>query len=391
MDHSSAALGRARTAIAAIFFLNGTLLASWVPHIPIVKARLAVDEAALGGLLLMMALGALVAFPTTSYLIGRFGSRAVTVVVAVLLAAFLPLPVLSTTPARLAMALFVFGAANGALDVAMNAQAIGVERHYGRPILSSLHALFSVGGMAGAGVAAVFLATGATATQHALSLSLIGIAVTLSCAPLLLRSDAAPATPSPVLVRPERALVGIGALAFLGLMIEGSMADWSALFLHETLDASRAFAATGFAVFSVTMAAGRFAGDALAARTSSRRLLRTSAVLAAAGMATSLVVAHPLVAIAGFAAVGFGIANVIPILFRSAAAASQQHPERALAATTTMGYLGLLAGPAIIGFVAGATSLSIALGLVALACVLIAAFGGAAAKDVGHPIGRGIE
>ncbi len=374
------AVTRARIAVAAIFLVNGTVIASWVPHIPMVKEKLGVGEAALGGLLLAMAVGAVLAFPLASYLVGRHGSRAVTLSTAALLASVLPLPVLSPSPVALAASLFVLGAANGSLDVSMNAQAVLVERLYGRPILSSLHALYSSGGLLGAALAAAFLWAGASPLVHVLSMSAVCLAAVAMSAPALIVSAASERRDDPVFVRPDRALFGLGALAFLGLMAEGAMADWSALYLRQSLMTGPAMAGVAFGAFSLAMAAGRFAGDALVARFGADALLRSSALLAAAGLSAALAIGSVPIAIAGCGAVGFGIANVVPILFRAAASSSIDHPERALAAVTTTGYLGFLAGPPAIGLVAGASSLSSGLAVVALACATIAATGGHAIR-----------
>lgn len=371
---------RARRAVAAVFLVNGVVIASWVPHIPALKQRIDVGEATLGLLLLAMAAGAVLAFPVTSYLVGRCGSRRVTAVAAILLSLALPLPVASPTAEALAAALFVFGAANGALDVSMNAQAVLVEKHAGRPILSSLHALYSAGGIVGAGTAVLFLWVGIPALPHAVATSVACLAVVATARPLLLESDVAEKRDAPFFVLPERALLVLGSLAFLGLMAEGAMADWSALWFRSTLLASPAMASSAFAVFSLAMTAGRFGGDTLAQRVGARRLLASSAWLAAGGLAVALLVREPWIALAGCLAVGFGIANVVPILFRAAANSSRPHPERGIAAVTTTGYFGFLAGPPLIGFVAEATSLSVGLGVVAAACAAIA-IGGARTID----------
>lgn len=382
---------RARRAGSAVFLLHGTVIGSWVPHIPMVKDRLGVDEAALGGLLLMMAAGAVSAFPLASFLVGRYGSRAITIATSALLAAALPLPVLSSTPAALASSLFVLGAANGASDVAMNAQAVVVERLYRRPILSSFHALYSTGGLLGATVAAIFLGAGASAIVHVACVTAACVAAIAVAAPALLKSPRSESRAGSLFVRPDRALFALGALAFLGLMAEGAMGDWSALYFRESLGTGAAVAGAAFAVFSFAMAAGRFAGDVLVSRFGAARWLRGSALLAAAGLGSALVAGNAAVAMIGWVAVGFGISNVVPILFRAAADSSTDRPERALAAVATTGYLGFLAGPPTIGVVSAATSLSWGLAVVALACAIIAAIGERAIRVPSNRLPRGVR
>ena len=177
--------------------------------------------------------------------------------------------------------------------------------------------------------------------------------------------------------RPSGALVTLGILALLGLLAEGAVADWSAVYLHDTLGSSPSTAAVGFAAFSLTMAAGRFTGDALVGRLGSRRVLRGSSAVAALGLAAALLVGHPGIGVVGFALVGLGIANIIPVLFSAAAQVPGVPPGRALAAVATTGYLGFLAGPPLIGAVAEAAGLAAGLGLVSGACAFVALRAGA--------------
>lgn len=373
---TSASIVNARYAVGVIFFVNGAVLASWVPHIPEVKALHGLSDGALGGVLLALAAGAILAMPVAGRLIGRFGSRTMTTFAALSFPVLLPLPLVSPNVTGLAAALFVLGAANGTLDVSMNAQGLAIERCSDRPIMSSLHALFSVGGLVGAAVASGVMALGIGRVAHALVVSGVAFACVGAAVPRLLTVE--PARNDPTFVRPSRALLGLGGLAFLGLLAEGAMADWSAVYLHDTLGTSGSVAADGFAAFALAMALGRFAGDRLAARFGSAFLLRASSGLAALGLAVALAVGTPLVAIAGFGAVGFGIANIIPVLFRAAGDVPGVAPGVALAAVATTGYAGFLAGPVLIGCTAELMGLPMGLTLVSVACAVIALGGGIA-------------
>jgi MFS family permease len=363
---------RARIAVAAVFFANGAGFASWVPHIPMVQAKLDLAPSVLGLALLAMAAGALVGLRFSGWATARVGSRTVVRASALVFFAALPLPVLAPGLGFLVAALFVLGAGNGALDVSMNAQAITLEAGEPRPIMSSFHGMWSLGGLVGASSAALALGAGMTAVPHVLVATTFLAAVTAAAATALVPADADGRTDEPRFARPTRAVVGLGMVAFLALLSEGAMGDWSAVYLKESLGTTSATAALGFAAFSLTMAAGRFLGDALVARFGDERVVRRCSASAAVGLGAGLCIAHPLAAILGFASVGFGIANLIPIVFRGAGALPGVAASQGIAAVATFGYAGFLAGPPVIGLAADLVTLPVALGLVVAALAWIA-------------------
>ena len=358
-----------RCAVSALFFVNGAILASWVPYVPMVKQRLGIGDGLLGVVLLFMAIGALGALPFAGTLVGRLGSRTVSVGAGLGLCLSLPLPILAPTPFLVALALLFFGAFNSTLDVAMNAQAVEVEQRRGRALMSSFHAMFSVGGLAGALLSSVIIAAGVGAADHILTAALLG-----SVAILIARSAliAVAPSPSPVFVRPTRGLLGLGVLALCALLAEGAIGDWSAVYLMDSRGASQSVAAAGFAAFSLAMAGGRFAGDHVSRWLGAACLLRLSGALAAGGLLLALIVKEPVIAIAGFGLVGLGVANLIPVIFSAAGRAYAVAPGHGLAAVATTGYVGFLAGPPAIGLAAEVAGLPAALGIVALACAAVA-------------------
>lgn len=388
MRHGTA-LDRARVAVSAVFFVNGLVLATWVSRIPEVKAQHALGDGSLGYVLLAVAAGAIVAMPIAGALVGALGSRLMTVAAALALVVALPLPLVSPNVPLLAMSLLLLGAANGALDVSMNAQAVAVERAFARPIMSSFHALFSLGGVAGAALSAAVMAVGIGRMAHVGATVAGGIATVAACRrwldPTRSRDHGEGSRP---FARPSSTTLALGGLTFLGLLAEGAMADWSAVYLHDSLGTNGSVAAIGFAFFSLAMTLGRFVGDFLVGRFGSATVLRGSSALAALGLAVGLALGNPWIAIAGFGAVGFGIANIVPVLFRAAGSiGGGASAGSSLAVVATTGYFGFLTGPALIGFTAEMTeSLPMALGLVSLACVTIACFGGIAIDtNVGVP------
>lgn len=363
-----------RWSVSAVFFVNGAAFANWVTRIPQVQHRLGLGDAALGLALFGVAAGALVAMPLTGGLVSRRGSGPVTRWLALAFCACLPLPAIAPSFAWLVLALVALGAANGGMDVAMNAQAAAVERARGEPIMASFHALYSTGGLLGALSGAAFAGRGMPPPAHLAIVALTLGLVALAAGPGFLpgRADAR-AEVSPSFTRPDRSLLALAALAFCVLLCEGAIADWSAVYMVKMTGASAATAAAAFAAFSLAMAAGRFAGDALTRRFGPVRLVRAGGFLAAAGLGVGLATAHPFASVAGFGCVGAGFSCVFPCIVRAAARSRTLAAGAAIAAVSTVGYGGFLAGPPIIGAVGEAFTLRAGLGLVVALCLAVAA------------------
>ena len=368
----------ARFAVAACFFLNGVLIASWVSRIPAVQARLGLSPGVLGMALLALALGALVAMPSAGVLISKLGSRKVSAVTAVTFSALIPCLALAPNAWVLGGVLFLIGIFHGALDVAMNAQAVAIEDRYRRPIMSSFHAQWSFGGLAGAALGGLMAWAGVEPLIHfAVASFLLGGATLVFALPNLLEAGEGSQRVKQEKAEgraPLRPLLALGSVAFCIMMGEGAMADWSALYLRDFTGANEGIAAAGFAAFSVAMAFTRLSGDALSARFGAESLVRLGSALAAVGLSLSLLVPHAAVALLGFAAVGAGFATIVPQVFSAAGRTPGIEAGPALAMTTTLGYTGFLIGPPLIGFVAEWIGLRGALGIVvatsALAVVL---------------------
>lgn len=371
MRESPAAIERARWAVAAIFLVNGGVMGTWAAQIPLLRERLDISLSTLGVALLAMAFGALVAMPLTGMFIARFGSAAVTRTSTPVLLLALPISLLAPGPDLLMVALFLYGGANGVMDVAMNAHAVTVERKLGRPVMSSLHGMWSLGGLIGAGWAAILLPLMSPVAEAFLTVA-IGAVAAFGALTFFLSSASDRGSVGTKIALPNKATLGIGILCFLGMVSEGAVLDWGALHLRGSLEVGPGLAATGFAAFSASMAISRFSGDWLRGHIGSIALVRWSALLAAVGIIIALITPWPTIAIAGFAAVGLGLANLVPVLFGAAGRIPGQTPGAAIAALATIGYAGFLVGPPVIGFVADATSLTFALGLIFLACVAIA-------------------
>lgn len=366
---TSSDIGTARRAVSLVFLVNGSAMGLWAGHIPAVRTGLGLGEAALGAALLAMALGAILMMPATGWLAGRFGSRAVTRVAGIAFTLLLALPLLAPSWEALLAATLLMGAANGAMDVAMNTQAAAVQRHAGRPIMSAFHAFFSLGGVAGAGMAALLLAVLPEAAPGMAGAALALAAVMLVAGPRLL--DEHERHGGGGFMLPTRAALAVGLLAFLAILAEGAVLDWSAVYMADRLGAPAAVAALAFATFSATMTIGRLTGDAVVRRIGAPAVLAGSGLLAAAGLGLAVLVAQPGMAVLGFALAGLGLANSVPVLFSAAAGLPGLPAAVGVAMVASLGYAGGLSGPALIGFAAEAWGLRAALaGLVAAGLVI---------------------
>ncbi|WP_315804409.1 MFS transporter [Bradyrhizobium sp. SZCCHNS3002] len=372
-DHSAA-----RLATRLAFFVAGFGIACWAPLVPFAKQRLGVDDATLGLLLLSLGVGSVASMLAAGLLSARYGSKPVVVVSGIALALFLPLLAIAATPATLALALFAFGAALGSLDVAVNIQAIDVERLSERPLMSGFHAQFSIGGFAGSGVMTALLAFDVAPLLGTLACCALALAAMIVAAPRLMASK--PAQTGPLLVLPHGAVLLLAALAAIMFLVEGAMLDWSALLLAGSGRLPAAQAGLGYIMFSIAMTAGRLVGDAVVARIGDRATLLGGSAIAIAGFVLLLTAPLVAAAMAGFALIGLGASNLVPVLFRRAGAQTAMQVGLAVAAVTTAGYSGVLLGPAGIGFVAAATSLPAAFWMLAALLVIVLASAPLAAR-----------
>ncbi|WP_163995662.1 MFS transporter [Pyxidicoccus caerfyrddinensis] len=359
----------ARLAVAVIFFVNGFVFSSWVPHIPTVQGRLGISPGLLGLALLGCAAGAMVSMPLAGTLVARWGSRKLILGSSPVFCLLAALPVQSSRLSLFALALFVFGAANGAMNVAMNSHGVTVAERLDRPILSSLHALASVGGLLGAAGSIVSLSFGLTPMAHMRGAIVLGLLLVGGAGGLLLPTSADRARNRSTFAVPRGPLLLLGLMGFFTLMVEGAMADWSAVYLHRLLKVRTHLSGAGYAVFSMAMAAGRLPGDRLVVAVGSVAVLRAGGLLAACGLGilgAALTLSHPAFAIIGFGCVGLGLSNIIPMLFEAAGRTPGSAPGMAISAVITAGYGGVVAGPPLIGFVASSMGLPVALGLLAV-------------------------
>ncbi|MGO1054681.1 MFS transporter [Crossiella sp. CA198] len=364
----------ARLMLSGVFTLHAMVFATWTPYIPLVKAKLALSDGQLGIALLGGPVGALLAILCTGALVSWLGSRKVMVITAIGYGLSAGLLGLADSLAGLFIALAVWGAFQGSLDVAMNAQAVLVERQYGRSVMSSFHACWSLGAAAGGALGGLAIAFGLSLTTQMLLVGVVALIFVPATTGLALDGDR-----SAKHERKEKGgvsfplkdakLLALGALMLAAVLCEGAAAEWSALYMKENLGTSPAFAGFAFSAFALSMFLGRAMGDRWVSRFGGRAVVGTLASVAVVVFTAALLIGHPWAAMLGFATLGLGVACAVPVVFSSAAALPGRHAAQAIAAVSAAAWPGFLLGPPMIGGLAQAFTLPVALFVLPLLCV----------------------
>ena len=376
----SADRAETRLATRLSFLAAGYGIACWAPLVPFAKARLDIDDGQLGLLLLCLGTGSILAMPATGVLSARYGAKPIIIAGGIGITLLLPLLAVAATPLSLGVTLFVFGASLGSLEVAMNVHAVEVEHAADRPLMSGFHALFSIGGFAGSGAMTLFLSSHVSPLISASFGSIVLAGAVLLAWPRLLQGGHS-GEKAPLFVRPRGIVLLIAALAAATFLAEGAILDWSALLITGVGLVTVAQGGVGYMIFSIAMTLGRLWGDGLVARVGNRNLLLWGGVTAVAGFAVLLFVPITVIALIGFFLIGFGASNIVPVLFRQAGAQKTMPASLAVGAITTTGYAGILAGPAVIGFVAHSVGLTTAFWLLAALFALVPIFSQAVTAD----------
>jgi fucose permease len=376
-------------AMTLTFAILGVIVGNWASRVPAVRATAHLNTLELGIALLGLAGGAVLAMPTVGWLVGRIGSRSMIYVGVACCCVALPLTTLGRSLGQLAALLLALGASIGTLDVAMNTYAVSLETRSERSMLSAFHAAFSIGGLLGAGGGAIAASLN---IGPGLQFSVFAGASAITWATLVARrlspefGDVAAADLSSEVGRAEgslsKRLIPLALIAFCGLLAEGAAADWSAVYLQTSTGASAAGGATGYAVFAVAMTISRLWGDRGHDRFGPVNVTRLGALVAAAGLASALAIGSPAAGIIGFGLLGAGLAPVIPIVFRASALSRSSRPGLGIATGTTVGYMGFMLGPPLIGATGRALGLPTALYIVVVANLVIALFAGSTKPDL---------
>ncbi|KAA8698668.1 MFS transporter [Pseudomonas proteolytica] len=355
------------------FFIAGFGIAAWAPLVPYAKARAQLNEGTLGLLLLCLGVGSIIAMPVAGALASRFGCRRVLSAGTILLCVALPmLATVSSIPLLMA-GLFLFGAGLGTVDSTVNLQAVIVERASGKTMMSGFHGLFSLGGIVGAAGVSALLGLGLSPLSATLVVIVITLAALLKAAPHLLPYGSE--SSGPAFAIPHGVVLFIGCLCFIVFLAEGAVLDWSAVFLSDERGLDEAYAGLGYAAFALTMTIGRLTGDAIVRRLGAKRVIVIGGLLATAGMLLATLLPAWETALLGYALVGAGCSNIVPVLYTAVGKQTVMPEHIAVPAITTLGYAGILAGPALIGFIAHGSSLSVAFVLIAVLLLGVAVSG----------------
>jgi predicted MFS family arabinose efflux permease len=361
----------AQVATRIAFLIAGLGTAAWAPLVPYAKQRLSIDEGALGLLLLCGGAGSLTAMPLAGTMTTRLGCRRVIGTTTLCICASLIGLAAASSPILLALALFFFGAGVGGIDVAMNIQAVIVEEDSGRPLMSGFHGLFSAGGIAGASGASLLLWTGASTQCTSICIGLVIVVLLLICWRHLLSCKSV--DESPTFVFPRGAVLLVGILCFISFLTEGAMLDWSAVFLTTVRSVDPIHSGLGYTIFAVAMTAGRLSGDRIVQVVGKQKLLLFGGVCAASGLVLVVLAPWPTATCVGFGIVGLGASNIVPVLYSTLEHQRVMPANLAVAGVTTIGYFGILAGPAMIGLMAHAAGLPAAFLVIAAMLVFLAA------------------
>lgn len=368
-----------RLAVRLSFLVAGFGLACWAPLVPFAKQQLAVDEGVLGVLLLCLGVGSIVAMVMSGIISARYGSKPVVIAGGLGLVITLPLLTLVNAPWELGLVLFFFGGSLGAVDVAINLQAVEVERAANRPLMSGFHALFSVGGFLGAGAVTFFLSLGLSALVTCLICSALMLAAVIVAAPGLLRTSQNHS--GPLFVLPRGLVLLLALLMAITFLVEGAILDWSALLIIGEGRVPESLGGLGYMLFAIAMTIGRFAGDSIAHRFGDNAIMWWGGLLTIFGFLVLLLTPNGHLSMSGFFLIGLGASNIVPVLFRRAGSQKIMPAALAVAAVTTIGYAGMLLGPAAMGFVADLWSLPASFWMLALMMCAVPLAARAVTKD----------
>lgn len=361
-----------RITVSSFFFLAGLCFSSWASRIPDIQLKLHLNNAALGAVLLGLPAGLLVSLPVAGWLVAKFGSRIIVICAAMAYACTLPALGFVQSTAQLVACLFVFGMFGNMLNISMNTQAVGTEALYERSIMASYHGLWSLAGFSGAAIGTLMVGLGLPPSIHFLIVCGMSLLIVVFGWKHLLTEDANKDEKLPIFAKPDRSLIYLGLIAFCSMICEGAMFDWSGVYFKKIIQPEKGWVTAGYAAFMSTMATGRFIGDWVTTRIGKKRTLQWSGALTATGLLIAVIFPFFVPAVLGFLLVGAGVSSVVPLIYSSAGKSTVLSPGVAIAAVSTIGYLGFLFGPPCIGFIAEMSNLRISLALIAVLGSVIA-------------------
>jgi MFS family permease len=355
-----------RIAACVFFFIEGLIFSTWASRIPAIQAKLHLSDGALGGVLFALPAGLMVSLPLSGWLVSKYGSRPMMISGSVIYPFILLLLASSTSVAQIILSLFFFGIMGNLINIAMNTQAVGIESLYGRSVMASFHGFWSLAGFSGAVIGTFFISRGFSPFFHFFTVCSLVILLVLLSYKFTLPHDANRHQSQKIFVKPDKKLLMLGLIAFCCLLCEGAMADWSGVYFKTIVVAPAALITLGYVAFTGTMALGRFLGDWLVTKFGVKRMLQISGTMISSGLLISVIFPYLISATAGFLLVGFGVSSVVPIVYGLAGKSETMSAGAALASVSTIGFLGFLIGPPVIGFIAQLISLRWSFAFIAL-------------------------
>ena len=367
-NHSLKAI---RVRINLFFFFYGFIYATWASRIPAIQQSLHMSDPQLGGVLLGMPVGSFLTLPFSGFLSAKYGSKKIIAIVCIIYSCLLVCIGFSQSILLLTIALFFFGSAGNMMNIAINTQAIELEALYKRKIISSFHGVWSTAGLAAAALGTFFIGKGFAVRWHLLLVAGISLAVFLLSVPYLLQEKKDKFEKRPLFVKPDKMLWGLGIIAFCSLICQGAMFDWSGVYFKKVLVTDKTFIGFGYTAFMIAMTGIRFITDWITQKIGFKKIMILCGISATAGLLLAVAFPYLIPATIGLFLVGMGVSPAIPLVFSAAGKFKTLPPPVAIAAVSSIGMIGLLLGPAMIGFIAGATSLKISFLLLSLFAIAI--------------------
>ncbi len=354
-----------RWSIGSYFFVAGITFATWASRIPDIKVKLNLNDAELGGILFALPAGSMVSLPISGFLVAKLGSRTVMLIAAFCYPLLLSFLAIVDSSFILAILLFFFGLLGNMMNISVNTQAVAVEELYKKSIMASFHGIWSLAGFSGAAVGTLLISLGFDPLKHFIIIAITAILIAFFMKSGRMPKDAVIGN-QPLFVKPDIVLLKLGLISFCCMAAEGTMFDWSGIYFQKIVQAPKSLVTLGYSAFMGTMAIGRFLGDGLALRFGRKEILQGSGFLIAAGLLIAVFIPTLPFATLGFLLVGFGVSSVVPIVYSQAGKSEKMSPGMALAAVSSIGFLGFFIGPPLIGFVAKAFGLQWSFGIIAL-------------------------
>ena len=369
-----------RIAVAALFFLQGLCFATWASRIPSIQQTLHLSDAGLGAVLFALPVGSMLSLPFAGWLVTKLGSKRIATNGILLYSLLLITLGLAPSITALVAGLVLFGMAGNIANIAMNTQAVSVEAKYERNIMASFHGLWSLAGFTAAGIGTFMIGKAIAPFQHFILITAIIMVGTAISFQFLIPEEQKPEASSRFFVKPDKAMLNLGLIAFFCMICEGAMFDWSGIYFQKVVGAEKDWIGAGYTAFMCTMATGRFVADWVASRVGFRKTIQYSGLLIATGLGIAVLFPYLTTAIIGFLLVGFGVSSVVPLVYSEAGKSKTLSPGMALAAVSSVGFFGFLFGPPLIGMVAGLFSLRIAFFVVMIIALMVTVLGGASRK-----------